>query len=222
MDTPSASKKEMRTLTADELGILLKAAEGNPYYLLIYTAVSSGLRQGELLALCWRDLDLPLVSISVSRSLSKRHRVCTFKEPKTTKSRRKVRMTPKLKAYLASYRADREAFCRQLENPLTLDDLVFVTPEGNPIDPGVLSHAFHKLVKQAGLEGVRFHDLRHSFASIMLKRGAKPKVISEALGHASVAFTMDVYCDSMDGMQEEAMGILDKVMPEGVPAAISA
>lgn len=223
VEAPSPKgEKRMRTLTPPEMGILLETAEGHPYYPVVYTALNTGMRQAELLGLRWRDVDLDMYSISVSQVLYKRRGVCIFKEPKTANSRRKVRMTPKLKAYLASYRADREAFCRQLENPLTLDDLVFVTPEGNPIDPGVLSHAFHKLVKQAGLEGVRFHDLRHSFASIMLKRGAKPKVISEALGHASVAFTMDVYCDSMDGMQEEAMGILDKVMPEGVSAAISA
>ena len=67
----------------------------------------------------------------------------------------------------------------------------------------------------AGLSGVRFHDLRHTFASLMLLRGAKPKVISEALGHTSVAFTMDVYSHIIEGMQEEAMSLLDEVLPSG-------
>jgi integrase len=93
---------------------------------------------------------------------------------------------------------------------------VFVTPDGKPIDPSVLSHAFQKLVKQAGLDGVRFHDRRHTFASLMLMRGAKPKVISEALGHSSVAFTMDTYSHIMEGMQQEAMALLDGVLPAGV------
>ena len=71
--------------------------------------------------------------------------------------------------------------------------------------------------KQAGLERVRFHDLRHTFASIALLRGAKPKVVSEALGHASVAFTMDTYSHIIQGMQEDAMALLDEVLPSGVP-----
>ena len=71
------------------------------------------------------------------------------------------------------------------------------------------------MARQVGLGGVRFHDLRHTFASLMLLRGAKPKVISEALGHASVAFTMDVYSHIIDGMQEDAMVLLDEVLPAG-------
>jgi integrase len=89
------------------------------------------------------------------------------------------------------------------------------------IDPGALSHAFGKMARQAGLENVRFHDLRHTFASLMLLRGAKPKVISEALGHASVAFTMDVYSHIIEGMQEDAMALLDEVLPAGVNNGVS-
>jgi len=79
-----------------------------------------------------------------------------------------------------------------------------------------LTHAFTRLARQAGLEGVKFHDLRHTFASLMLLRGAKPKVISEALGHSSVAFTMDVYSHIIEGMQSDAMALLDEVLPAGV------
>ena len=79
---------------------------------------------------------------------------------------------------------------------------------------GVLSHNFVRIVKRAGLENVRFHDLRHTFASLMLLRGAKPKVISEALGHSSVAFTMDVYSHIIEGMQQDAMMLLDGVLPK--------
>ena len=116
---------------------------------------------------------------------------------------------------LSEYKIERERFYQQLGTQLTLDDLVFTSVEGKPIDPGVLSHAFNRMAKQAGLEGVRFHDLRHTFASLMLLRGAKPKVISEALGHASVAFTMDVYSHIIEGMQEDAMALLDEVLPAG-------
>ena len=206
----------MRTLTPGEVGVLLETAEGNYYYPVFYTAVSSGLRQAELLGLRWRDIDLDMLSISVSLVLYKRRGVCVFKEPKTAHSRRRVAMTPKLASYLREYRTEREWLCRGLGKSLALDDLVFPSIEGRPLDPCVLSHNFTRIVKKAGLENVRFHDLRHTFASLMLLRGAKPKVISEALGHASVAFTMDVYSHIIEGMQSEAMALLDGVLPEGV------
>ena len=113
-------------------------------------------------------------------------------------------------------RAERESLYRQLGKPLTLDDLVFASVEGKPIDAGMLSHAFSRMATQAGLGHVRFHDLRHTFASLMLLRGAKPKVISEALGHASVGFTMDVYSHIIEGMQKDAMALLDEVLPAGI------
>ncbi len=215
VDAPSPHKKTMRTLTQAEVEALLDTAADNHHYPIIYTAVSTGLRQAELLGLRWRDIDLDMLSISVSQVLYKRRGICVFKEPKTAHSRRRVAMTPKLALYLREYKAERERLYRELGKTPTLDDLVFAGVEGKPIDPGVLSHAFGKICKKAGLENVRFHDLRHTFASLMLLRGAKPKVISEALGHASVAFTMDTYSHIIEGMQEDAMALLDEVLPAG-------
>ena len=124
-------------------------------------------------------------------------------------------MEAKLALYLRGYKAERERLYQQLGRQLGLDDLVFTSVAGKPIDPGVVSHTFARIAKQAGLNGVRFHDLRHTFASLMLLRGAKPKVISEALGHSSVAFTMDVYSHIIEGMQSDAMALLDEVLPVG-------
>ena len=146
----------------------------------------------------------------------KRKGICEFKEPKTSHSRRRVAMTPKLALFLREYKAERERYYQQLGKQLTLDDLVFTGVEVRPIDPCVLTHAFARMAKKADMNGVRFHDLRHTFASLMLLRGAKPKVISEALGHSSVAFTMDVYSHIIEGMQSDAMALLDEVLPPGV------
>jgi len=219
VDPPSPRKKVMRTLTPTEVEVLFENAQDNYYYPVIYTAVSTGLRQAELLGLRWRDIDLDMLSISVSQVLYKRRGICQFKEPKTSHSRRRVAMTPKLALFLREYKAERETLYQQLGRQLTLDDLVFTSVEGEPIDPCVLSHAFNRMVARAGLENVRFHDLRHTFASLMLLRGAKPKVISEALGHASVAFTMDTYSHIIEGMQSDAMALLDEVLPPGVNGA---
>ncbi len=216
VDAPSWKGKAMRTLTPGEVEILFGVAKDSYYYPLYYTAVSTGLRQAELLGLRWRDVDLDMLSISVSQVLYKRRGICKFTEPKTTHSRRRVAMTPKLALFLREYRTEREQLFRELGKQLTLDDLVLARVDGKPLDPGIVSHDFARLAKQAGLNGVRFHDLRHTFASLMLLRGAKPKVISEALGHSSVAFTMDVYSHIIEGMQEDAMALLDEVLPPGI------
>ncbi len=212
----------MHTLTAAEMGHLLEVAADSQFYPVIYTAVSTGLRQAELLGLRWRDLDLDMMSLSVSQVLYKRRGICEFKEPKTAHSRRRVSMTPKLALFLKEYYADRESMYLHLGKGkgkgkvINPDCLVFSRADGNPLDPSMLSHEFHQVVTRAGLENFRFHDLRHTFASLMLLKGAKPKVISEALGHSSVAFTMDVYSHIMENMQSDAMALLDEVLPVGV------
>ena len=216
VDPPSWKGKTMRTLTPGELEVLLENASTNRFYPVIYTAVSTGLRQAELLGLMWRSIDLDYLSISVNQVLYKRRGVCQFNEPKTSHSRRRVSMTPKLALFIREYKLERECLYQQLGKELTVDSLVFANVEGKPLDPGVLTHNFARIAKRAGLENVRFHDLRHTFASLMLLRGAKPKVISEALGHSSVAFTMDVYSHIIEGMQSDAMALLDEVLPAGV------
>jgi integrase len=213
-DPPKPKKKTMRTLTPSEVDVLLEATKDNDYYPVIYTALSTGLRQAELLGLRWRDVDPDItLSISVSQVLYKRGGVCTFKEPKTEHSRRLVSMTLKLAEYLRDYRSEREAHYRQLEKEFGLDTLVFASNKFTPIDPGVLSHSFSRTARRASLPGVRFHDLRHTFASLMLLIGVSPKVISEALGHSSVAFTMDTYAHIISGMQSDAMKLLDSILP---------
>ena len=211
VDAPSWKGRRMQTLTPGELEALLENAADSIYYPVIYMAVSSGLRQAELLALRWRDVDLDMLSISVSRTLYKHNGVIEYKETKTAHSRRRVAMTPKLGLYLRDYHLESQLSGK----PVGLDDLVFCNQDGRPLDASMLSHGFHDIVKRLGLENVRFHDLRHTFASLALLRGAKPKVISEALGHSSVAFTMDTYSHIMSGMQEEMMTLLDGVIPSG-------
>jgi integrase len=125
-------------------------------------------------------------------------------------------MTPKLALFLKGYRKQQEIACLELGKACGLDELVFPNlPSGKPLDPYVVSHVFNKLARRAGLEDVRFRDLRHTLASLMFLRGVSPKVISETLGHASVAFTMDTYSHIIDGMQQHAMNLLNDVLPDG-------
>jgi integrase len=124
-------------------------------------------------------------------------------------------MTRKLARFLEGYYAQRQDLYRGLGAELTPDSLVFAHPDGSPLDPSVVTHGFGRVAARAGLQSVRFHDLRHTFASLMLLRGAKPKVISEALGHASVAFPVDTYSHIIDGTQRDTMTLLDEILPVG-------
>ncbi|MQY55708.1 MAG: tyrosine-type recombinase/integrase [Dehalococcoidia bacterium] len=158
------------------------------------------------------------INQEVSQILYKGRGRVEFKEPKTEYSRRRVGMTPKLALFFREYKAERESLHWQLGVPLTLDDLVFANYDGKPIDPSTLTHNFGRIVKRAGLSA-RFHDLRHSYASLMLASGVHPKIVSEALGHSTVAITLDIYSHVTPGLQEAAAKQLDSLLPVGVARA---
>ncbi len=160
----------------------------------------------------WRDLDLDLASLSVTQVLYKRRGVCQFKEPKSEHSRRRLDLSPSLALFLHQYKAEREAECLFLGKPLGDDDLVFSNAKGTATDPGTLTHNFAKIAKKADLPGTRFHDLRHTFATLMFMAGVHPKIVSEMLGHASVSFTLDTYSHVVPTLQQAAMKRLDEVL----------
>jgi integrase len=213
---PKPQNKTMRTLIPDEAALLLDRAKDTRYYPVIYTALFTGMRQGELLGLRWRDVNLKTRSISVCQVLYKSRHGYIFKEPKTERSKRNIKITDKLMTFLTEYKRERENVYFELGTVLGLDSLVFANDDGRPYNPSVLSHDFQRLVQRIGFRGVRFHDLRHTFASLMLLQGANVKVISEALGHSSVAFTLQVYSHVIEGMQGAAMTLLDGVLPAAV------
>ncbi len=212
VDPPRAKKPKMKTLTPQEVAILLSVAIDTIYYPIIYTAVNTGLRQAELLGLTWRNVDLDLACLSITQVLYKRRGVHQFKEPKSEHSRRRLDLSPSLAMFLRQYKAEREMECLLLGKPLGDDDLVFSNEKGIAIDPGTLTHNFARIVKKAGLPRTRFHDLRHTFATLMLMAGIHPKIVSEMLGHSSVSFTLDTYSHVVPTMQQAAMKRLDELL----------
>jgi integrase len=216
VDPPRAKKRIIRTLIPYEIKTFLGVGKNNPYYGIFFMALNTGLRQAELLGLRWRDVDIDMLSLSVSQTLYKRRGICQFKEPKSDHSRRKVSLTPRLALFLRRYKHQKEIERMVLGKPLTADDLVFSDIEGRPIDPGTLVKNFGRVARRAGLSGIRFHDLRHTFASLMLAGGVNPKIVSEALGHSSVAFTLDVYSHLVPNIQRAAMKRLDEILGQAI------
>ncbi len=104
----------------------------------------------------------------------------------------------------------------QLGVSLNADDFVFIRPDGSPINPNAVTLAFRRIIKKAGLKDIRIHDLRHTHATLMLKAGVNPKVVSERLGHANISITLDIYSHVLPGMQEAAAEKFDKLFEADV------
>jgi len=204
VDPPRPKRRSMATLIPEDVPRFLEAARDTPYYLFFYTALYTGMRLGELLGLRWCDLDLDMASLSVVQSLYKRRGICQMKEPKSSHSRRQIALSPSLVILLRKHRIEEQAQRILLGKPLDDGDLVFCHPDGSPLDPGTVTHTFTKALIRAGLPHIRFHDLRHTHATLMLKQGIHPKIVSERLGHASIAITLDTYSHVLPGLQEAA------------------
>ena len=215
VDPPRFKRKTMNTMALEDVPRFLKAALATPYHRLFYTALFTGMRQGELLGLTWRGVNLEQGYISVFQELFKRSGTCIIKEVKTRNSRRRIALSPSLVQVLRSQRLEAEANAILLGRELGPDGLVFSYPDGRALDPGTITHSFSKTLTEAGLPHIRFHDLRHTFATFMLGAGVNVKVVSEMLGHASTSFTMDTYAHVTPGMQESAAEQLDRlILPE--------
>jgi len=125
-------------------------------------------------------------------------------------------MTPSLSLQLKDYQTAQSTLRLLADNPVKQDGLIFANLEGQPLNPDTITPGFAKIAKRVGLK-VRFHDLRHTFATLMLKAGVHPKIVSEMLGHARVAFTLDTYTHVVPGLQEAAAKILDGSIPNATP-----
>jgi integrase len=218
VDVPRMAPQEIHPLTSEQARTLLEAASWERYgerlEALFVMALATGMRQGELLALHWRDVDLARRSLSVRWNLRYRTGVFTFKEPKTKRSRRRIALAPQTVDRLRAHRA-RQVQERLLAGEVWEDnDLVFASAIGTPLSPnGMPRSAFMRVMGRAGLPAsVRFHDLRHTCATLALSSNVNPKVVSEMLGHSTVAVTLDIYSHVMPDMQEDAASIIGALL----------
>lgn len=219
VDAPKLRPPKMTPLTAEEAQQLLDAARGDRLEALYVLALTSGMRLGELLALTWRYVDLEAGTLKVNASLQ---RVGAgpdgwqLSEPKTEHSRRQIALTPTAIAALRAHRA-RQLSERMLVGDLWKGheggDLVFCDAVGWRLNAQSLTrNAYRQLLKRAGLPRRRFHDLRHSAATLMLKAGVSLKVVSEMLGHTTITITGDVYGHVTPDMQRDAAGALEALL----------
>ncbi len=213
VNPPRAQHTEMQTWNEDEVSHFLEIAKVSHYYALFYTALFTGMRRSEYLALRWSDLDLLLCQAYVNRSLHvlKGGQV-VYRSPKTAKGRRMIALSPSMASVLREHYEKAKLERAMLGVSLKDDDLVFCQPDGSPLLPNTVTHAWIKLVRRTGQKSIRLHDARHTHASLMLKQGTHPKVVQERLGHAGIQITLDTYSHVAPGLQEAAAKRFDDIL----------
>lgn len=198
---------------------LLAAAFGTRLYLPLVLAATTGMRRGELLALTWLSVDLEAGFARVTTSLQGVDGEFRFMDPKTDRARRTIALPPATVTLLRAHRKEQAERCLLLGEAWVGNGLVLERGDGMPLSPDAVSRAFYRLARNMGRPGLRLHDLRHAYATTLLLAGVHPKTASEALGHSSVGFTMDVYSHVLPSMQEVAGQAIEAALGDAIRPA---
>jgi integrase len=221
VDPPRAARTEMRMFSASEARKLQAAVVGDPFEALYLLAITTGMRQGEVLGLRWRDVNLDAKTVQVRVSLQRMpDNQLVLVEPKTASSRRQVLLSTVASDALKRHKARQATDRLRLGSRWSDLDLVFPNEIGKPINPSNLVRSHYlPMLEQAGLPRLRFHDLRHTAATLLLEANVNTKVVSEMLGHSQVSVTMDPYQHVTRTMQQKAADAFDDRLSE--PLAVN-
>ncbi|MDE6955122.1 MAG: site-specific integrase [Oscillospiraceae bacterium] len=203
---PKIEKKEMKVLLPEQIGSYLQEANRRGLLPAYYLELTSGLRRGELLALLWTDLDVENMTISVTKQVNRINGELKVSQPKTSNS---IRTIPIPKQAVDLLMLEHE---KHPDNPY-----MFPSPKtGTMYDPDSFRHTHEKILAAAGIEHIRFHDLRHTFATLSLQNGVDVKTLSNTLGHYSAGFTLDTYTHATQQMKREAADTIGSVIDQAM------
>jgi integrase len=223
MGTPRPRRFE--PLTAEEARAFLAATDGHRLSALFERALRTGLRKGELLGLRWEDLDLASGTASIRRTLQRtRTGGLTTLPTKTVSSERRIALPTECVRSLKHHRERQDREREVAGGAWKGSGFVFTAPEGSAIDPSNLTRLFAALCRAAGLRRIRFHDLRHTAATLLLEQGVELVVIKELLGHAHIGVTATVYAHVRLRLQRQAIDTLGDALratecADGPPSA---
>jgi integrase len=215
VDAPRPANPECKTWDTAQVAAVLRAASSDDLESLWRLALLTGMRRGELLGLMWQDVNLDSGALAVRRTLSRGNGgTWELGAPKTAHGRRSIALPGTVVDSLRRHRV------RQVEQRLVLGDLwkdhgfVFTNPTGGPLHVNSLMLRFRKLITTTGVPTIRFHDLRHTSATMLLAKGVHPKIVQERLGHSDVGITMNRYSHVTADMQRNAADLLDAAIDE--------
>lgn len=197
---PPKKAKEMQVLTQDEIKRFLIQAQDEGYYELFLLELTTGMRRGEILGLQWKDINFATGELHIRRQVVKKGAQTQITKPKTKSSIRTLILPPDMLDILAEHK--KNATC----------EWVFPSPvkEGEPRNPDSIYGKFQKILKRAQCKKVRFHDLRHTFATMALENGMDIKTLSAMIGHISAETTLNIYSHITDTMQQQAAVRIDR------------
>ena len=201
---PKLEHREMKTLSAEQLASFLREAKESGVFELYYIELATGLRRGELLGLKWGDIDLEQGIIHVRRQIVRIDGEVVEAPLKTKNSYRSV-----------SIGRDAVEILRE-QRKKSNSEYVFPSPTGGPISPDSVLKMLHRVLKRAGLPEIRFHDMRHTFATVALQNGVDVKTVSGMLGHYSAGFTLDTYAHVTTAAQRQTANTMSSILSDAV------
>ena len=208
---PRVIQKEMKVLDDNQVRQLLITAHGNRYEALYHLAVTTGLRKGELLGLKWEDINWASNTLQVKRQLQRSQGGgWVFSSPKTKAGRRMIQLGSETMKLLVTHRKHQDL--ERQNTDWQEHEMVFPSMVGTPTNQRNLHKFFKRLLKKAGLPDIRFHDLRHTAATLMLMNGIPLLVVTRRLGHSKPSVTLDIYGHYLPGMQEKAANLMDELV----------
>lgn len=210
---PKPDRLKMKTLNGDQLNLLLDSAkETSPiYFPAISTATQTGMRMSEVLGLRWEDVDFKNNRLHIQQTITNANGKLFFNNITKNGTTRSISMNKNHAKMLRELKAEQDKLKKELGNTFNPHNLVHVNSIGNIISSSELTRAFKRALKKANLPDIRFHDLRHSHATILLEKKVLSKVVSSRLGHTKTAITMDLYSHVTPSIEEQAVSELDKI-----------
>lgn len=210
---PRVTKADVQPLTPAEVKQLLAAIENDRLSALFTVAIALGLRQGEALGLTWDSVDLEAGTLQIRTTLQRINGATKLAEPKTVKSRRNIRIPNICVESLRRHRASQNEE-RNLNGPAWRNDwnLVFTQADGSPLSRHAVNRRYHHILKDAGIPKHRFHDLRHTCATLLLAQGVPLKVVQELLGHTLFSTTADIYSHILPVLMDDAADKMNSVL----------
>ena len=202
---PKVEHREMKTLPVEQLQSFLREAKDSGVFALYYLELATGLRRGELLGLKWEDIDLEHGDLRVRRQIARINGQVVEAPLKTKNAYRTLPLAE-----------DTISILKEQKKKVGSSPWVFPSATGGPISPDSVLHMLHRVLKRAGLPKVRFHDLRHTFATLALQNGVDIKTVSGMLGHFSAGFTLDTYAHVTTSAQKAAANTMGKLLSGSV------
>lgn len=210
---PAIEKKEKDTWNPEEVKKFLTVCDELRWKVAFSLAIHTGMRRGEILALKWNNVNFEKQTVKIEESLAyTKEQGLYFKAPKTTNSIREVVIPASLISLLKELQYEQKKMKIRMGNVFHSHNLVISTIDGKPVHPRNFARSFEGLIKKAGINRISLHGLRHTNATILMKQGVNPKIVSERLGHANVGITLDIYSHTDLEMQHETVAKLENVL----------